>query len=202
MGKAQHVEEATEAMRASYYITWWGEVFNFINVLPLIAFLRREMTVTDEDPGHSRRFKEGFYTNLMCCQKKIEDNGIPHVATALDPRFKSLKSLPREKRSTVWNLIENLLKDDTGSDPIPEPWAKFSKMFCFDSHSDDGEECGRPEGGQGGEYEYELCLYKAIPAEPVTSRSPLNSGKRTQRATPGCQSLLRIISVYQTQRCK
>ena len=114
---------------------------------------------------------------MMCCQKKIEDNGILHVATALDPRFKSLKCLPREKRSTVWNLIENLLKDDTESDHIPELSAKVSKMFCFDSDSDDGEGCSRPEGGQGGGYEYELCLYKAIPAEPDTSKCPFEFWK-------------------------
>mgnify|MGYP001793277889 CR=1 FL=1 len=131
------------------------------------------MTVTDEDPGYSCIFNEGFHTDLMCRHKNREENDILYVATALDPRFKSLKCLPREKWSIIWNLVVNLLKDDTESDPIPEPLAKDSKMFCFDSDSDDGEECGRPEHGQGGEYEHDLCLYKAIPAEPDRSKYPL-----------------------------
>ena len=147
------------------------------------------MTVTDEDPGYSRRFKEGFHTDLMCRQKKTEINGILHVATALDPRFKSLKCLPREKQSTVWNLVENLIKDDTESDPIPELSAKVSKMFCFNSDSDEGEECGRPEYGQGGEYEYELRLYKAIPAEPDTSKCPLEFWKANRASYPRLSKL-------------
>ena len=42
-----------------------GEKYVTISVvLPILAYLRREMTTTDDDPGYARKFKEAFYLDL------------------------------------------------------------------------------------------------------------------------------------------
>lgn len=76
-------------------------------VLPAITHLRVSLKITDTDPGYVTRFKTALLDDLterVNAWPKIE---MYQEATALDPRFKYLKCLPREARELVWNRISN-----------------------------------------------------------------------------------------------
>ncbi|KAL6473698.1 hypothetical protein MHYP_G00172590 [Metynnis hypsauchen] len=63
------------------------------------------------------------------------------IASALDPRFKDLKHLPKGEREEVWTSLEVLLQNEpskTTSKPLEEPAKKRSLLFLTsDSESDD-----------------------------------------------------------------
>jgi hypothetical protein len=62
------------------------------------------------------RFKLTFTTDLERPppQQSGENTNLTWLknATALDPRFKDLKCLPRPERGEVWTLVSNLLKEE------------------------------------------------------------------------------------------
>lgn len=77
-------------------------------VLPMLCYLFREMTVSDDDAAYAVRFKNAYSTDLTnrrqnCNLKWLE------ISTALDPRFKLLKCLPKGKREEVWAELKNLI---------------------------------------------------------------------------------------------
>ena len=55
------------------------------------------------------RFKKAFTEDLQQRQKNCNLSWLS-IATALDPRFKHLKCLPKEKREEIWIGIKDLLK--------------------------------------------------------------------------------------------
>ena len=72
---------------------------------------------------------------------------IIRLATALDPRFKDLKCLPRGEREEVWKSVAALLRDEHGSTTpahTEEPPKKRSLLlFDSDSEEEDEEESNR-----------------------------------------------------------
>lgn len=68
------------------------------------------------------------------------------VATALDPRFKDLRCLPRKEREEMWQKLSEILKDkELASHPSreemePEPPKKMMALRLMDSESDSYDE--------------------------------------------------------------
>lgn len=58
------------------------------------------MDITDEDPAYVVKFKNAFQRDLAARLADANETWFK-LATALDPRFKDLKCLPREKRDQV-----------------------------------------------------------------------------------------------------
>ncbi len=67
------------------------------------------------------------------------------VATALDPRFKDLKCLPRAEREPVWANLSELVKgEEPALQPLgeknPEPPKKKTALLLIGSDSESDEE--------------------------------------------------------------
>lgn len=79
-------------------------------VLPAFCHLSRVMESSDDDPAYVVKFKSTFRTDL---ETRKENANIAYlkIATALDPRFKDLKCIPRAERGEVWASVTNLLKE-------------------------------------------------------------------------------------------
>lgn len=69
-------------------------------VLPALCHLNRVMNPTDEDPGYMMKFKATFSKDLDTRMATINNRWLK-VATALDPRFKDLKSIHKNERNEV-----------------------------------------------------------------------------------------------------
>ncbi|XP_059379006.1 NLR family CARD domain-containing protein 3-like [Carassius carassius] len=111
-------------------------------VLPALCHLFRLMTGSDDDPGYVLRFKAAFTSDLS---KRKQSTNLQwlKVATALDPRFKDLKCLPRSEREEVWKLI----KEESAQQPEPRrepeqgpPKKKMHFLLAAASDSDDEED--------------------------------------------------------------
>ena len=114
-------------------------------VLPACAYLKQQMKVSEDDAGYERKFKEAFYADLISRLGRIGCNANLQIATALDPRFKSLKAIPKTDRSQVWTLIGRLMSDmhQTADDDEAEvvPKKKYKKFkYCINPDSDDEQE--------------------------------------------------------------
>ncbi|KAI9541417.1 hypothetical protein NQZ68_029785 [Dissostichus eleginoides] len=100
------------------------------------------MEVSDEDPAYIVRFKAAFTEDL---KRRKENTNIEwlQLATALDPRFKDLKGLPRTKRGEVWLKLSEMLKDSQPAqqpEPLPEPPKKRRALLLMGSDSESDEE--------------------------------------------------------------
>jgi hypothetical protein len=69
-------------------------------VLPTFCHLFRALTVSEDDPLYVVKFKTAFINDLKTRQENCNLRWL-YFATALDPRFKKLKCLPKEKREEV-----------------------------------------------------------------------------------------------------
>lgn len=81
-------------------------------VLPALCHLRQVMKVSEEDPAYVVRFKTVFMEDLDSRQENI-NNAWLKLATALDPRFKDLKSLPKSEREEVWTSLGGMLYEQS-----------------------------------------------------------------------------------------
>ncbi|XP_019203023.1 uncharacterized protein LOC109195437 [Oreochromis niloticus] len=118
--------------------------------------------ITDDDPAYVVKFKNAFQKDLAA--RRANGNEIWfEVATALDPRFKDLKCLPREKREQVWTILENMLQaaeprradslqPSTEDDGPAQKKRRSELLLGSDSDSEDGIESG------------ELQRYRAEPS--------------------------------------
>ncbi|KAK5600212.1 hypothetical protein CRENBAI_004897 [Crenichthys baileyi] len=77
--------------------------------MPASRHVECVMNVTDDDPAYVLKFKNAFHSDLAERRADTNDTWFK-VATALDPRFKDLKCLPRRKRQQVWTTLENMLQ--------------------------------------------------------------------------------------------
>lgn len=94
-------------------------------------------------------------------------------ATALDIRFKSLKSIPKAKRPGVWTLLKNLMQDVelvASSAPKKPKRASAVKLSLFDPDSSDSDpdECTSDDA-----VATELSLYRSIQSDEDFSIDPL-----------------------------
>uniref|UniRef100_H3AY07 BED-type domain-containing protein n=1 Tax=Latimeria chalumnae TaxID=7897 RepID=H3AY07_LATCH len=116
--KLQKLEALLEPCR---YVTelLGGETYVSCSVvLPALCHLFRVMAVSDDDPAYVVWFKNSFNADLT---KRKESTNLTwlKIATALDPRFKNLKCLPKSERDEVWKLILNLTLSEVSKDQQP-----------------------------------------------------------------------------------
>ena len=76
-------------------------------VLPALCHLQHVMTVSDEDPAYIVRFKTAFISDLSNRQQSMNMTWL-RIATALDPRYKNLKCLPKQDRESVWSELHQV----------------------------------------------------------------------------------------------
>ena len=112
-------------------------------VLPTFRLLFRIMNTSDDDPAYIIRFKNAFMTELIKQQKKSNLNWLK-VATALDPRFKGLKCIPKEERESVWVMLCDILQNEISvehreTEVIREPPRKKIRLLEISSDSDEEE---------------------------------------------------------------
>ncbi|RXN07812.1 zinc finger BED domain-containing 1-like protein [Labeo rohita] len=151
-------------------------------VLPALRHLTHTMEVSDDDPAYVVRFKGDFKKDLSQCQDTL-NHGWLRVATALDPRFKDLKCLPRAEGEGVWTSIEALLRIEPNRanlEPTEEPARKRSLLlFNSDSESEDEEGPNRA-----------LARYRAEPTISETD-CPLQRWSTHEGAHPQLSALAR-----------
>lgn len=103
------------------------------------------MSAEDDDPAYSERFKRSFVLDL---NSRFDDRTVQwlHCASALDPRFKSLKFVPEGSRQDIWEkLIAEVksLQDDLSLSREKDKTAAVQspptkrRLLCFDSSDDD-----------------------------------------------------------------
>jgi len=105
------------------------------------------MEVSEDDPAYMVKFKETFTADLEQRKDKTNMTWL-RVATALDPRFKDLKSLRKPDRAEVWRSISALLREEkpaqqeqpATSEP-PKRKKRLSLMLAPQSSSDEEEDC-------------------------------------------------------------
>lgn len=114
-------------------------------VLPALCHLLRTMEVSDVDPAYIVRFKAAFTKDL---NRRKESSNLwwLKVATALDPRFKELRCLPKAERGEVWQKLSMMLKDGepapqtSGEEVEPEPPKKKMALLVMGSESESDDE--------------------------------------------------------------
>ncbi|XP_065658159.1 E3 SUMO-protein ligase ZBED1-like [Hydra vulgaris] len=95
--------DATEYIGSEQYATCSA-------VLPLEAFLRRLLRVNDDDPGYKARFKSATLNDFSGRIENIDALPTLQMAVELDPRYKKLGCLSREKREAVWTILSNAFR--------------------------------------------------------------------------------------------
>jgi hypothetical protein len=170
-------EKASELLGGQCYVT------NSV-VLPIVCFLKKEMCATDDDPGYIKKFKEGVWADLVSRMDKVSDNAYFQVATALDIRFKNLKSIEKSKRATVWRLIKNLMKEfNSQKSEIPSS-KKLKYDHCFVLESDSDSENEHNSEPLADSLSLEFNLYCAVPTNPDISVNPLNFWSLNEHSYP------------------
>ncbi|KAK0133861.1 hypothetical protein N1851_030604 [Merluccius polli] len=74
------------------------------------------MEVSDVAPAYIVHFKGAFTEDLHRPKENTSLSWLK-VATALDPRFKDLRCLPRAEREEVWRKLSEMLKDREPASP-------------------------------------------------------------------------------------
>ncbi|KAM9164034.1 sterile alpha motif domain-containing protein 12 isoform 1-T1 [Pangshura tecta] len=100
------------------------------------SFKQHDITaISDDDPAHVH-FKN---TSLQISQnaKKVR---FLKIATALDPRFKNLKCLPKPERDETWNMLSEVLKEQHSDVETTEPEPLKNKidllLVAYDSDNE------------------------------------------------------------------
>ena len=80
-------------------------------VLPAICHLERVMKPCDDDAVYVQRFKLAFMNDF---KHRFTGQAYEYLkmASALDPRYKHLKFIPKEQRQEVWNLLLDKISSD------------------------------------------------------------------------------------------
>uniref|UniRef100_A0A8C3S380 Uncharacterized protein n=1 Tax=Chelydra serpentina TaxID=8475 RepID=A0A8C3S380_CHESE len=90
---------------------------------------------------HVVHFKNTFTADFT---KRKEGTNVQFlkIATALDPRFKNLKCLPKSERNEVWSLLSEVLKEQQSKVETtePKPPKKKINLLLLASDSDDENE--------------------------------------------------------------
>lgn len=144
------LKKLTELLEPCRYVTeiLGGEHYISCSVvLPALCHLFRVMEPSDDDPVLILRLKKVFSEDLA---KRKENANLSwlKLATALDPRFKDLKCLPKSERAEVWSSLTDLLKENerpqTKSPETTDVPAKKMRIFLqaasSDSDTDEEEE--------------------------------------------------------------
>ena len=95
--------DATEYVGSEQYATCSA-------ILPLAAFLRRLLMVNDDDPGCIARFRTATLNDFTNRIEGIDALPMLQMAVALDPCYKKLTCLRKEKREAVWTALSNAFR--------------------------------------------------------------------------------------------
>ncbi|XP_013889025.1 zinc finger BED domain-containing protein 1 [Austrofundulus limnaeus] len=133
MDKLKRLETLLEPCRYVTEILGGQKCVSCSSVLPAFCHLSQVMDSSDDDPVYVVSFKSTLKADQEAC-KQNANTAYLKIATALDPRFKDLKSIPRLERDEVWVSILHLLKEsqDAAKKPLDatsEPPKK--KCACF-----------------------------------------------------------------------
>ncbi|CAM4421562.1 unnamed protein product [Caretta caretta] len=95
--------------------------------------------VSDDDPAHVVCFKNTFTPDLT---KHKEGTNVRFlkIVTALDPRFKNLKFLPKSERDEVWSTLSEVLKEQHSDEETTEPEPPKNKINLLLVSSDTDNE--------------------------------------------------------------
>jgi len=125
------------------------------SVLPLLSALRKHMTVHDDDPEYIARFKAAALDDFQ--ERVTGMNGVEilRIATALDPRYKTLRCLTPDKQDQTWAVVgrkisvateqASVVSNDNESDTVHEPMKKRLRLMDSDSDTDDSPETADEE---------------------------------------------------------
>lgn len=146
--------DITELLGGQKYVT--GSV-----VIPAVAHLKRLMTISDDtEPGFISRFKAMLVNDLT---ERISDWNLYEKyeeATALDPRFKTLRCISENKRELVWkrlslsNLKQQLVSEK--KDNLPK-----RRKLCFEDTSTLLE--SDQDSANASSIETEIQIYRSLP---------------------------------------
>lgn len=92
------IAQATEFLGAEKYVTCSC-------VLPLLSTIAKSLNVNDDDAGYIAHFKVAALNDFQSRVENMKSLDILKASTALDPRFKSLKSINKESREDVWKFL-------------------------------------------------------------------------------------------------
>ncbi|GAA6082618.1 E3 SUMO-protein ligase ZBED1-like [Tachysurus ichikawai] len=141
MDKLQRLEMLLEPCRYVTELLGGEKYVSCSVVLPAFCHLSRVMESSDDDPAYVVKFKSTFRTDLET-HKENANIAYLKIATALDPRFKDLKCIPRAERGEVWASVTNLLKEQrvVAEEPVEATTSKPSKrkfaLLAASSESD------------------------------------------------------------------
>ncbi|KAI4892351.1 hypothetical protein NFI96_018662 [Prochilodus magdalenae] len=123
LAKLQKLEELLEPCRYVTEILGGEQYVSCSVVLLALCHLFRVMEPSDDDPVYVVRFKTVFTTDLT---KRKDTTNLTwlKIATALDPRFKDLKCLPKDERSEIWASLHNLMMAEM---PAQQPSAEATE---------------------------------------------------------------------------
>uniref|UniRef100_A0A8C3ISR3 TBC1 domain family member 12 n=1 Tax=Chrysemys picta bellii TaxID=8478 RepID=A0A8C3ISR3_CHRPI len=128
----------------------------FGSILPTRCHIFHVIIVSDDNSAHVH-FKNTFAANFT---KHKEGTSVRFlkITTALNPRFKNLKCLPKSDRDEVWSMLSGVLKEQHLIAEItePEPPKKKINLLVVASDSDDENE-----------YASVSCALDCYRAEPV-----------------------------------
>ncbi|XP_074847231.1 E3 SUMO-protein ligase ZBED1-like [Carettochelys insculpta] len=106
-------------------------------VLPAFCHILSVMEVSDDDPAYVVQFKNTFTVELRK-YKEVTNMRFLKIATALDPRFKHLKCLPKYERDEVWTMLSEILKEQSSAE-TEQPKKKISLRFMASDSDDENE---------------------------------------------------------------
>ncbi|KAE8295701.1 hypothetical protein D5F01_LYC06636 [Larimichthys crocea] len=147
LDKLQKLQELLDPCRYVTELLGGEQYVSCSVVLPALRHLFRVMEPSDDDPVYVLRFKNAFTTDLA--QRKDSTNlRWLKISTALDPRFKDLKCLPKDERSEVWASVRDLMREtcaqqppaETTEEPSPKKRRTSILLGSSDSDTDDEEE--------------------------------------------------------------
>lgn len=190
--------DATEYVGSEQYATCSA-------VLPLEAFLRRLLMVNDDDPGYIARFKTATLNDFTNRIEGIDALTTLQMAVALDPRYKKLTCLRREKREAVWTALSNAFRafhdrrqpagrptglEEKSSDETKAPVLKKQKLTLLLSDSESQSSADESDAVHGAQAE--LTQYQEEAPIPETE-DPLMWWKLNNHRFPVLSSFVKTI---------
>ncbi|XP_040178075.1 E3 SUMO-protein ligase ZBED1-like [Rana temporaria] len=192
--------DATEYVGGEQYATCSA-------VLPLLAFLRRLLRINDDDPGYIGRFKTATLNDFSNRIEGIDALTMLQMAVALDPRYKKLTCLRREKREEVWTTLSNAFRafhdrrqpagcptgleesnDGTKVKVVPVPKKQKLTLLLSDSESQSSADKSDAEHSA----QAELMRYQVEDPIPETE-DPLLWWKLNSHRFPGLSRFVQTI---------
>lgn len=163
------------------------------SVLPLIAYLRQQMTIHDGDNAYIQEFKQVFVSQLNSYVLDASQNQHLQLATALDIRYKRLLSLPKERRPGVWSTLNAITKKlvESTANPVDAPTPKRPRTSLLSLASDDGEVIKVEDVAESEMYLSEFEMYKHLPQINDDEQCPLHWWSQNAATYPILSQLAR-----------